>query len=324
MFFYYDIDKNIYTDKFTAVQSKKKIFLYYYDKEFTQLDWSIEPTESLEALYLDRARQIRDENKYLVLCYSGGSDSTNILNTFVKNNIFLDEILVVGALSQDSNSDSDENHNGELYKNVFPYLQSLNLKNTKITVFDYTKNIDSASLLNSDNWFTEINGYYSIHNWHWHDLSIDYYENEKALIFGIDKPLLVRDNKCYYTYFTDDSAIAYGYSNKIKRINFYWEPKAQKIIAKQCYSLIDIYEKVHPSILANNYTSVINFVCYGNLKLPFYSKKSKSKIISLRDNYAIKKQSKVIDKFKKDFYLLNNLQALSQTTFTKKYKLCEV
>ena len=108
--FYYDTEKNIYLTQLDAVAAKKtgkNIFFYYYDKEFSQIDWTIEPLEPLEQLYKERAQKIRDENEYLILCYSGGVDSTNILETFYYNNIHIDELIMVGAFSQDSYKGSD-------------------------------------------------------------------------------------------------------------------------------------------------------------------------------------------------------------------------
>ena len=61
---------------------------YYNDHVFTQLNWEIEPNIDISILYKIRAQQIRDKYKYLVLCYSGGHDSTEILWTFLNNKIF--------------------------------------------------------------------------------------------------------------------------------------------------------------------------------------------------------------------------------------------
>ena len=45
---------------------------------------------SLGELYRQRAQQIRDTYDYVILSYSGGSDSDTILKAFVDNNILLD------------------------------------------------------------------------------------------------------------------------------------------------------------------------------------------------------------------------------------------
>jgi len=59
------------------------------------LDWETEPSESFNELKKERALQLREKYKYLILMYSGGADSSTVLNTFLKNNIPIDEILTI-------------------------------------------------------------------------------------------------------------------------------------------------------------------------------------------------------------------------------------
>ena len=62
---------------------------------FKLIDWTVEPSQSLKELYVERCQQLRDKYDYLILSYSGGADSHEILYTFLENNIFIDEIQVV-------------------------------------------------------------------------------------------------------------------------------------------------------------------------------------------------------------------------------------
>jgi very-short-patch-repair endonuclease len=66
---------------------------------FQSIDWSILLKESLQSLYVQRCKQLREKYDYLILNYSGGSDSWNILKTFSNNNIHLDEIFVYWPIS---------------------------------------------------------------------------------------------------------------------------------------------------------------------------------------------------------------------------------
>jgi len=65
---------------------------YFYDHIFASYDWAIEPQQSLQELYIARAKQLREKYDYLILLYSGGSDSSNALKTFVNHGIKLDEV----------------------------------------------------------------------------------------------------------------------------------------------------------------------------------------------------------------------------------------
>ena len=59
---------------------------------YSSMDWTQEPVETLAELYRQRAQQLRDEYDHLVLWYSGGADSDNVLNSFIDNDIKLDEV----------------------------------------------------------------------------------------------------------------------------------------------------------------------------------------------------------------------------------------
>lgn len=61
---------------------------------FDDVNWT-EPTETFKELCKQRAQQIRDSYDYIILSFSGGSDSTTVLNTFLENNIYIDEILIL-------------------------------------------------------------------------------------------------------------------------------------------------------------------------------------------------------------------------------------
>ncbi|NCV50523.1 MAG: hypothetical protein EBW46_12660 [Rhodobacterales bacterium] len=97
---FYDVNGKIYTTKLFAKIAAKNDDddilwrLPNFEKEFDKLDLSVEPEESLDYFYLKRCEQLRNEYDHLVLHYSGGHDSHNILETFMFNNIFLDEILI--------------------------------------------------------------------------------------------------------------------------------------------------------------------------------------------------------------------------------------
>ena len=85
------VDALIYAstcDKTTTVEWS------FYDEVFSQIDWKVPVNETISDLYKERAMQLREKYDHLSLSYSGGADSTNILQTFIKNNIRLDEIVM--------------------------------------------------------------------------------------------------------------------------------------------------------------------------------------------------------------------------------------
>jgi len=311
--FYYDGDKKIYRNRNDLLKQSKHWIrrFYYYDKEFGQVQWTKDPVEDLWTLYSRRAQQIRDEFEYVILCYSGGVDSTNVLEAFYYNNIHIDEILIVGAFSQDSEYGVDENHNGDIYHNVYPTLKALDLPNTKITVEDYTKhfnNPENFPLIKEfgDDFALQLGPYTSVHTLFWHDLKyfIGQNNNKKTCyIMCSDKPKLSIDggNNLFFTDFNDHAVIDYG-SNLVdenfQRVNFYTDPKAEAIIRKQLHMIMEFYIKnvvVEKSMTHDffnvNYIKIIDNLVY-DLKNPlrFKSKKSAISCLSVRDMFMLNKQ----------------------------------
>jgi hypothetical protein len=305
--FYYTNSKKIFSSKIDAIKHNKKtgerLFYYYYDHVYSKLNWSIEPPESLNFYYKEQAQRIRDLYDYVILMYSGGYDSTNILETFHFNNIKLDKIVCVGAFSQDSVSGVDENHNGELYHNCFPYVTELGL--TSITqICDYTKHFDDFKNFSiyeyGKDWVGNVGAWFSPHMWFWRDLERyvvpTNLDNKKvAIIWGRDKPVLCNENGRIGFKFTDAGSYSYGetgfqrYPN-IDRINFYWDPNYPLIIQKQYHTLKKL------PFLPNNMDGIIY-----NLKKPliYKSPKSGTPIFSLRDKYLLNhKNSEVFDFYK--------------------------
>jgi len=342
--FYYDTEKTIYPtqlDAYAAKQAGKNIFFYYYDKEFLKIDWKTEPTESLEELYKERAQQIRDEYEYVILCYSGGSDSTNILETFYYNNIHIDEIVMVGAFSQDSYQGSDENHNGDIFFNAKPTLNQFNLPNTKISVYDYTdwfRDPNNFTLIKTykDEWSKYIGGFKSVHNLWWYDFKrfAGKGNNKKtAWIMGAEKTGYEHGFDKPRVRICDLGINDYGanyFDENFTRINFYTDPYYTKIMVKQAHVMKRLYDGIKdnaipPAILSSKREDIINRTVY-NLKNPlvFKSKKSTTTSISARDMFMLNsKDSGMYDMFLRGLHTIKQYAPPSQpiSFFTRPYYL---
>lgn len=324
--FYYTTDGSKFTSKVQALayarQYNQRVNFYYHDDLYNQYDWKLEPPNSIDSYYRDQAQRIRDNYDYVILCFSGGYDSSNILETFYYNNIKLDKIVTVGALSQDSAAGVDDNHNGELYHNVFPYLKDLGL-DAITQVCDYTTFFSSLQqsfsiVQHGVDWVDHVGAWYSPHNWFWRDIEQyvvppEWRGRRVALVFGKDKPSLfyhlepgarVPQNnppRLNSFCFRDTPCTSYGNSSGLEncdRINFYWDPHHPEILIKQLHLLYRVYSIKHES----NYDASIGAQMLGdinindiiyNLRRPivFKSPKSKDNILSLRDTYLNDKQN---------------------------------
>lgn len=333
MFYYFEdgtkFNSKVETIKYARNTGLKPRF-YFYDHIYDKLDWTIEPPHTLDYYYREQAHRIRDNYDYVILAYSGGYDSTNILETFHFNNIRLDKIITVGALSQDSQSGIDDNHNGELYHNVFPYVKELGLESIT-QVIDYTIFFDKLTNFSishyNEYWVDEIGAWFSPHHWFWRDIEKyivppEWKDKSVALIFGKDKPSLfyspkgrsqvpVNNSFMYNGFqFRDTPVYDYGDTGRLNesltRINFYWDPFNPEILLKQLHLLKNVYSR---NVTVNyDYTMGvqtlsgidINSIVY-NLRKPllFKSPKSKDNILSLRDSYLKEKQNSDIYSFYK-------------------------
>jgi len=72
---------------------------HFNDEVYNKVDWRSRLNLPITELYRIRAQQLRDKYDYLILWFSGGADSTTILESFIQNNILLDEIVVVWPIT---------------------------------------------------------------------------------------------------------------------------------------------------------------------------------------------------------------------------------
>ena len=234
---------------------------YFNDDIFSKIDWTREPNFSLEDLYKFRAKQIRDEYEYVVLSYSGGSDSTEILETFLNNNIFIDEIQTVhysGLIKKTEESIIMNNDSLavmlEYQKAVLPKLKrvrelSPNTKITEIDVSEYTHNqitnnkLDYMGLSGQTTNGTGLikplrtNTFY-MHNYNQQNFKIS---KKTAFVRGYDKPILNIENGRLMFRFSDITlhGVKMIRSGQIDDLytfeDFFWSRKFPLIPVKQSH-----------------------------------------------------------------------------------------
>ena len=111
-----------------------------------RIDWSVEPEGSLADLYTGRARVLRDRFDYLILLYSGGSDSHQMLMAFLSAGIHVDEVCTICPMKWAESVDLSGGPDDPLgllqehHLAAVPGLRTLSLRSpkTKITILDIT------------------------------------------------------------------------------------------------------------------------------------------------------------------------------------------
>jgi hypothetical protein len=322
------VNYNIKNNQYKFFNYDKQVLFNYYDNVWSKCDWTKEPPESIDYYYKEQAQRIRDEYDYVMLCYSGGFDSTNILETFHFNNIKLDKIIVVGAFGQDKFNNDDTNFNGELYINAYPYLKELGLENITEThdYSNYCNDPKNFSLYEyGEQWVDIIGTRFSPAHWFFRDIEKyvvpPHMENKKvAIIFGRDKPHLMYDSTDNPGFFFRDNPVQdYGRLNErvnnIDRINFYWDPNYTNILIKQVHMLHQAYPKGY-----SDFKPLTHFphqelynsdkIVY-NLRKPllYKSPKNLTPYFSTKDSFLLKDKSGKLF----DFYL-NGIKSLKKKT----------
>lgn len=248
---------------------REPVTFWFNDDVFSQLDWTKEPDVRLDQLYIERARQLREDYEYLILSYSGGSDSHEILEICLHNNIFIDEIQVYNYEKCIERIDPvtlmldrDLSIFLEYQKAVIPELKRLCLRspNTKITVVDvsddFMKDVfkNNFDFINMDKEFGKTalhgslvrlgSGYIHYHN----SRHFQCNKNKVAFIRGFEKPAFNLRNGELNFHFSDIllngiNLMRYHKWNMYTIENFFWSVDCPLIPLKQSHVLKRAFEQ---------------------------------------------------------------------------------
>ena len=243
--------------------------------KFEQLDWTQEPPGSLEFWYAERARQIRDKYDYIVLWYSGGADSHNALMSFVKNNIFVDEIAQFHNL-EGEHGNKQGWLNEEVFSTSAPITQDL-IENNPIYHTTKHRLVDLSALQidvlkkddNKWDYFYKVGKYLSpnaLARSYMRETIPDYQaliEQGKSVcfIYGAEKPRVEQYNDQWYVAF--DDCLDYAVSPRTQMLNrewehnemFYWSDSLPQLVAKQAHVIKRFLSQLTPAMADNVYVT---------------------------------------------------------------------
>lgn len=251
------------------------ITFWYNDDVYSKINWTIDPPYSLDQLYRIRAQQLRDQFEYLILLFSGGSDTNQILQTFLKYKIFIDEVQTYNPVQAIKLTPSLDRLDPlgivhEFQLAALPRLQQIRKQSpkTKIKVIDIP--FDQYDNDNFYNTYSEIFLYSSV----WFHLarvrmqheviedSMDYTGKKVGVIVGADKPnLLVKDGRMY-SYFIDTGRSAFATivrSKSYKDVPFYWSKDFPLISIKQAHVVKNALANFPPHLVEMFHTRYLQF-----------------------------------------------------------------
>jgi hypothetical protein len=248
-----------------ASKTSDEIEWNFNDEFFSTIDWTIEPAESLKELYAERARQIRNNYDYIVLTFSGGSDSHNILSTFLENDIYIDEILTYHAYEGIKDKLSPVGNMVEITLAAIPeanrYIEKFPTTLHRIVdISEIIKDYWEENISDLKYNFIYYNNYYATpYNMVCTNLPTILPEYQRltdsgkrvCFIHGNDKPYIhITQGKWYFAFCAN--AIDSSFSPKrqfektsVNDVLFYWDPDAWKIPVKQAHVLRNYLYKNH-------------------------------------------------------------------------------
>lgn len=186
----------------------------------------------------ERAQSIRDQSKRVNIMLSGGRDSTKVVDTFVSNGIFIDEITCIKHGIPEADHEVD---------NVaLPYLAGLDLDpRTRVNVI--TRSIQDYKRHYADPYWIEKETRGLLMQFRLTNLSenlcYDYSDSGTAWVSGKEKPTLVFKNGRWYFYFLDHN-IEPNQSTYDNAVFFY--SGSAKVHAKQAHMLKNYITKTLP------------------------------------------------------------------------------
>lgn len=272
---YYRVGQKIFDNKIDAVLESQRDGVSFewdfYKDSYSKVDWIDEPDESLDDLYLKRAKQIRGSYDYVIALVSGGADSSNAVRTFIDNGIFIDEVIALIPESGIKNwrfNDKDlseTNTISEVEYALIPFLKEIHYKSpkTKITINDYFEDIvnskdNSWVYENCGNIATPLSCNFT------NILKFDHVrkliESGKrvALVSGVDKPTVrITYSGEVYVSFSDLAAntMFLKKSHQVENLHrelFYWTPLIPEIVVKQLHTIVKAAVKSTDKTLLNS------------------------------------------------------------------------
>jgi hypothetical protein len=246
---------NKYQALLHGAQTNNSVHYNFFNSVWENFDRNLLGKCSLQSLYKKRAQQLRDKYDYLILYFSGGADSYNVLRSFLDNGIKLDEVCVKWCndtltanqkvYNPNQIEQSATNYLSEWDYAIKPVLDWLSTTHptVKIEIVDWFRDRDYKSIEKA---FSIVN--------HWHDVEVnslavwspselELCENGVSVgsIYGVDKPAIFNTDDQWFMYFPDGGA-AMGTPNPVNVQGteyFYWAHEMPILTFEMAYQVIE-------------------------------------------------------------------------------------
>lgn len=304
---YYSVGDQLYVNKTEAVYnatiSSKPLEWHFHDHVFSNLDWSARPAGTLADMYRERAQQIRDKYDHVIVYFSGGMDSWQVLDSFLSNGIHIDEIVTRWLRAErkfyDVSTSTDQSNMGSEYEYaVLPVLEHIRKNYPSINIVDddfsecLEGEITEADFNGCNNW-QNMPAYFKYTRRTAKELEMEKKNKSVGVVIGADKIHVSVTDGNFYAHFTDQSTGS-DLDPRRKLEMFYWTPDFPLLPVLQAHYLKDaIKEKrlldpnfaVKKSMFKNLYQEV----CYPKFNIDTFQVKKPHGTLFWKNDYWIYK-----------------------------------
>ena len=242
----YKVGERFFESKLTALEHAggdiNQLQLYFMDDVWDQLDWAQEPKQSWHELLDQAVIRIRSSYQKVSLFFSAGYDSITILNSFLRNNLAIDELILYGREWDDY----------QIEESKMAYQYSLMLKNTvwpnlKITHFYRTTDHTVQFYRNLKNKWAHYNPgllqftkEFDLFDQFTGQVVNTVHNDNHIHIFGMDKPRLDLYQGKWYAIQIDTLS---KYMTTRNTHAFYWSAEDPLINLKQTWMMVNWMEE---------------------------------------------------------------------------------
>jgi len=278
-----------------------------FEEEIAAVDLFTEPTASLEELYARRAQEIREQYDYVILAFSGGTDSECVFRAFYENGLRIDEIL---RYHYDLNykeklikmkADPEEYEYERLSLPLIKFIKDNLCPDIEVTIADYTKISMEFFQQRGANWHEQMDEETlaklsspgmiwradpSILNPRWQKMLDS--GKRVALVIGKEKLQINRDQTGWYWQYMDGSYFRWlippiqRTGNPMSIEMFFTAPTTIDLQLKQAHAVKNATESHHillnkSKLLTRPWEDTYAKICYGNrlLPLPYFAFKDR-------------------------------------------------
>jgi hypothetical protein len=222
---------------------------HYNDPQWDQLDWTQNPKGSIDDWYVKRAQQLREKYDTLILRFSGGADSTNILRTFIDNNIKID-VVSINMWYQEGVDPWIQPSNIEKRDIAIPLIKQLQDQGAdfELIISDFSSTLDVIN--NDPEWFLHVDApsFTNVNICLHRALTTPEYAKWNkpgtCVITGVDKPHVWYSDSTSW-YFSIPDTHCHRMDNNLNLMSqepFYWTADMPEIVIKQSHIVRQYYQ----------------------------------------------------------------------------------